>query len=156
MTTAIDGEQMIDASSQRVWEAMNDPKILMACVPGCHSFEKIGENLFEAAITIKFGPIKADFSGLITVSNINAPKSYTISGEAAGSIAGFASGSADVVLYDGETPDQTRLVYTASADLGGKIAQLGKWVVGSTSRKLAQKFFERFNDQIKLQNATSS
>lgn len=153
MTTAIDGEQVIDAPRQRVWEAMNDPKILMACVPGCHSFEKIEDNVFEAAITVKFGPIKANFSGLITVSNIDAPNSYTISGKAAGSISGFASGSSDVVLRDGETPGQTRLSYTASADLGGKIAQLGKWIVGSTSRKLAQKFFERFNEQIKLQDA---
>ena len=96
---------------------------------------------------LKIGPIKANFVGEVTLTNLNPPNSYTISGEGKGGIAGFARGGADVTLAaDGD--DDTVLTYTAKADVGGKIAQLGSRLITSTSKKLAGQFFSSFNEKV--------
>ena len=136
------GEQRIEASVERVWEALNDPEILKASIPGCESLEKKSDTEMAATVTLKIGPVKAKFNGEVELKDLNPPHSYTIVGEGKGGIAGFAKGGADVSLAaDG---DATILTYTAKADVGGKIAQLGSRLIDSTSKKLAGEFFKKF------------
>lgn len=136
------GEQRIEASVERVWEALNDPKVLKASIPGCESLEKKSDTEMAATVTLKIGPVKAKFNGEVELKDLNPPHSYTIVGEGKGGIAGFAKGGADVSLAkDG---DATILTYTAKADVGGKIAQLGSRLIDSTSKKLAGEFFKKF------------
>ncbi|MCB1385510.1 MAG: carbon monoxide dehydrogenase subunit G [Nitratireductor sp.] len=136
------GEQRIEASITRVWEALNDPEILKASIPGCEVLEKKSDTELAATVTLKIGPVKARFNGEVELTNLNPPHSYTIVGEGKGGIAGFAKGGADVELK--EDGDATILVYTAKADVGGKIAQLGSRLIDSTSKKLAGQFFQKF------------
>lgn len=134
--------QRIAAPRAVVWAALNDPDVLKACIPGCDSIEKLGENELQAHVTLKIGPVKASFSGKVTLSNIDPPKGYTISGEGQGGAAGHARGGADVRLE--EEGEETVLHYTVRAEVGGKIAQLGSRLIDATAKKLAGEFFERF------------
>ncbi|MQT11751.1 SRPBCC family protein [Segnochrobactrum spirostomi] len=137
------GEYRIPAPRERVWEALNDPAVLKSCIPGCESLEMTSPTEMTAAVTAKVGPVKAKFTGAVTLSNIHAPERYTISGEGKGGVAGFAKGGADVDLEpDG---DATILRYTARAQVGGKLAQLGSRLIDSTAKKMADDFFGAFS-----------
>lgn len=147
MALMIDGEERIEAPIDTVWSALNDPEVLKACIPGCQSLEKSGENQLAAVVTLKLGPIKAKFNGQVELRNLNPPHSYTIEGEGKGGVAGFAKGGADVTLTE-ESPGVTILKYEAKSDVGGKIAQLGSRLITSTSKKLAGQFFKDFNKKV--------
>jgi carbon monoxide dehydrogenase subunit G len=136
------GEVRIEATVDEVWAALNDAEILKACIPGCQELEKVSDTEMTAKVVLKIGPVKAKFGGEVTLENLNPPNSYSIVGEGKGGIAGFAKGGADVSLkQDG---DETVLNYEAKAQVGGKIAQLGSRLIDSTSKKLANQFFDNF------------
>ena len=147
MAVDMQGEERIEAPIAKVWEALNDPDVLRACIPGCESLEKKSDTELAATVALKIGPIKARFAGEVELRNLKPPHSYTIFGEGKGGIAGFAKGGADVVLKE-EGADATLLTYTAKADVGGKIAQLGSRLIQSTSKKLAGQFFSEFNKKV--------
>jgi len=140
------GEYVIAADRQTVWQALNDPDMLRECIPGCQALEMTSPTEMSATVVTKIGPVKAKFAGEVTLSNINAPESYTISGEGKGGIAGFAKGGADVRLDD--VAEGTKLSYTVKAQVGGKLAQLGSRLIDSTARKLADQFFQAFADKV--------
>ncbi len=140
------GEYWLPASSGEVWKALHDRETLRATIPGCKELEKISETEFTAKVTTKMGPMKVNFSGRVILSNLVQPVSYTITGEGEGGIAGFAKGSADVVLE--EDGAGTRLRYSAQAAVGGKLAQLGSRLLKGTSQKLANAFFGAFAERM--------
>ncbi|MEX2614669.1 MAG: carbon monoxide dehydrogenase subunit G [Alphaproteobacteria bacterium] len=138
----LSGEYLIPAPKQAVWDALNDPDVLKQCIPGCDSLEKTSDTTFEAAVTAKVGPVKAKFQGAVTLSDIDAPNGYTISGEGKGGAAGFAKGGARVTLEEAE--GGTLLKYTVDAMVGGKLAQIGARLIEATSKKMSAEFFGRF------------
>ncbi len=146
----LEDEVRILASRVEVYEGLNDPEILKQCIPGCEELTKHSDTQLEAKVVLKIGPVKAKFSGNVTLNPINVPEKFSLEGEGSGGIAGFAKGGAEVILI--EDGDETILRYTAKADVGGKIAQLGSRLVTSTSKKLAGKFFEKFAEVINEQN----
>ena len=135
----LDGEFHIAADRETVWRALNDPEMLRLAVPGCETLEKVSNTEFTAKVTLKIGPVKASFKGRVTLGDLDPPNSYRITGEGQGGVAGFARGSAEVTLS--EDGDGTRLRYTATATVGGKLAQVGQRLIASASRKLAAEFF---------------
>lgn len=136
----------IAAPRDTVYAALNDPEILKACIPGCQELTKKSDTELEAKVTLKVGPIKANFGGNVTLDKTGAPDRFSLSGEGNGGVAGFAKGGADVELVpDG---DSTILRYVAKADVGGKIAMLGSRLIDSTAKKLAGKFFEEFANTV--------
>ena len=144
----IEGEHEIPASRELVWELLNDPDILKECIPGCEEIHASQEDAFSARVTLKIGPVKASFTGDVILSDKVYPESYRISGKGAGGIAGFASGGATVRLTEanGSGGCCTQLHYSVDANVGGKIAQLGSRLIGSTAKKLAGKFFKNFSE----------
>ncbi|MAZ83572.1 MAG: carbon monoxide dehydrogenase [Rhizobiales bacterium] len=140
------GKEEIAAPREKVWEALNDPDVLRQCIPGCQELEKTSDNEMTATVKVKVGPVSANFKGHVTLENIVAPKSYTIVGEGKGGIAGFAKGGADVKLE--EEGDITILNYEVTAQVGGKLAQMGSRLIDSTSKKLASQFFANLNEVI--------
>lgn len=141
------GEYRIPASRAQVWAALNDPEILKASLPGCESLERVSDHEFAATVAAKVGPVRAKFNGQVTLSDLNPPESYKISGEGKGGAAGFAKGGANVRLVE-ESAEVTVLSYTAKADVGGKLAQLGSRLVDATAKKMADEFFENFRRQL--------
>ncbi|MEP4767449.1 MAG: carbon monoxide dehydrogenase subunit G [Roseibium sp.] len=142
----MNGTHRIPAKRETVWAALNDPEILKVCIPGCDSLEMTSETEMTAAVTSKIGPVKAKFKGAVTLSDINPPESYTISGEGKGGVAGFAKGSAKVSLV--EEGEETVLTYEAKAQVGGKLAQLGSRLIDSTAKKMAEEFFTSFSEKV--------
>tara|TARA_B110000211_G_C13906548_1_gene476409 strand:+ start:349 stop:807 length:459 start_codon:yes stop_codon:yes gene_type:complete len=139
----INGEYIIQASKLDVWNALNDPKVLKECVPGCEELEKVSETKFAAKVIAKIGMVKAKMKGEVTLSDINAPNSYTISGSGKGGVAGFANGQAKVFLSDTESGG-TLLSYSVRADLGGKLAAVGSRVIQGVVKKMSDDFFGKF------------
>lgn len=137
------GERRIPAPRQRVWDALNDPEMLRAAIPGCESVTRTAEDAFEAKVALKIGPMAAKFGGKVKLENINAPASYTITGEGNGGAMGFAKGGADVALEE-VGPNETLLKYTVKAQVGGKMAQLGARLIDSTAKQMSDQFFDRF------------
>ena len=140
------GEYVIPAPRETVWKALNDPEILRQCIPGCEEVEKTAEDAFTAKVTAKVGPVRAKFSGKVTLSEIDPPNGYRISGEGTGGAVGFAKGGAKVSLSD--VPEGTRLNYTVDATVGGKLAQIGSRLIDSTARKMANEFFSKFAEVV--------
>jgi len=147
----LSGSQRIDAPRDVVWQALNDAEMLKACIPGCQELVQSSPTDFKAKVVLKIGPVKATFAGAVTLSELDAPNSYRITGEGQGGVAGFAKGGAKVWLV--EDGEGTILSYEAQANVGGKIAQLGARLIDSTSKKLAGEFFGAFGKALAPETA---
>ena len=139
--------QRILASKEKVWAALNDPLILKQCIPGCQALDMATPNEMTATVVFKVGPVKATFGGKVTLSDLDPPNSYRISGEGSGGVAGFAKGGATVRL-SAESPEVTVLFYEVDAQIGGKLAQLGGRLIDSTAKKLAGEVFASFGEVV--------
>lgn len=142
MAMTMNGEVQLAAPQDVVWTKLNDPEVLKVCIPGCQSLNMLSPTEFEAVATNRIGPVKATFKGKVTLSDLDPPNGYRISGQGDGGIAGFAKGGATVSLkpVDGGTV----LVYAVEAQIGGKLAQLGQRLVNGAAKKLADQFFKKF------------
>ena len=137
----------LPVSQRRTWEALNDTAILQASIPGCETIEAEGENAYTLSLSASVGPVKARFKGRMLLTDIDAPHTYTIVFEGQGGTAGFGKGSAHVTL-EPEGNESTKLSYTAHAQIGGKLAQIGSRLVDGAARKIAGEFFKRFSAQV--------
>jgi uncharacterized protein len=137
------GEQLIALPQQRVWEALNDPEVLKACIPGCESIDKVSDTEYAVAMVAAVGPVKARFSGKLKLADLNPPNSYSIAFEGSGGAAGFGKGGAHVELVPEGTA--TRLRFNANASVGGRLAQVGSRLIDGVAKKMADDFFARFN-----------
>jgi carbon monoxide dehydrogenase subunit G len=146
MAMNLSGEYRIPAPPTRVWEALNDVNVLKACIPGCKSLDKTSETSFASVVTSKVGPISATFTGSVTLSDLDPPRGYTISGQGQGGAAGFAKMSARVSLSEDGT--DTLLKYEANAEVGGKLASVGSRLVQGVARKNADDFFAAIAQQL--------
>ena len=142
------GTRTIQADRETVWAALLDPDVLKACIPGCSELTGSPEAGFEATVTQKVGPVKATFKGTVTLDDMVRPERLRMSGEGKGGPAGFAKGAADVTLAGTRDGTGTELGYAVDARVGGKLAQLGGRVVDAFARKMADQFFERFQEQV--------
>jgi hypothetical protein len=140
------GERLIPAPLDKTWAALNDPETLKACITGCESLERTGDDAFAALVAVKVGPVSARFKGHLKLGNVQAPHSYTINFDGQGGVAGFGKGSADVRLAD--EGGQTRLKYLAKAQVGGKMAQVGSRLIDAAAAKVAEDFFKAFEHQL--------
>ncbi len=138
----IQGEKILQADRDTVWRALNDPQVLQRCLAGCDAFEADGEHRYRVAMAASVGPVRARFTGRLDLRDVNPPNSYALSFEGSGGVAGFGKGSATVALSD--VPNGTRLNYTAQAQVGGRLAQVGARLIDGVTRRMADDFFSRF------------
>ena len=155
------GQYNIPAKKETVWNALNNPNILKNSIKGCESLEKSSENEFNAKVKANIGPVSAIFNGTVKISDVTVPNSYTLSGEGKGGAAGFAKGSVKIILSNSEQLNHTTLDYSGSAQVGGKLAQLGSRLIGGVIKKTTDEFFENFcvlvqNDPIVDNNSTGT
>jgi uncharacterized protein len=135
--------QTVPASRDKVWAALNDPAVLKQCIPGCQVLDMTSPTEMTATVVIKVGPVKATFGGKVTLSDLDPPNGYRITGEGSGGVAGFAKGGAAIRL-DAVSDSETILHYEIDSQIGGKLAQLGGRLIDSTAKKLAGEFFTKF------------
>ena len=146
MAMIMNGEVQLPASREAVWAKLNDPRVLKACIPGCEELEPTDDGGFRAVAKMKVGPVSARFRGRVTLSDLDPPNGYKISGEGEGGVAGFAKGGAMVALV--EKDGGTLLTYNVEAQIGGKLAQLGQRLILGSAKKLADQFFGNFAKEI--------
>ena len=140
------GQRTLQVTQQQVWEALNDPEILKACIPGCQKFEPSGDQKFAVAAGIKMGPVSALFNGSVQLTDIVAPQSYKLNFDAQGGVAGFGKGEAAVEIKPLEKGCE--LHYTVHSSVGGKIAQLGQRLIDGVAKNMAEDFFKRFEAEL--------
>jgi len=148
----LQGERLIPASVDTTWAALNDPEVLKACIAGCESVDRTGDDAFTAVVALKVGPVSARFKGNLQMTNIQAPNGYTINFDGQGGVAGFGKGSADVAL-SAQGDAQTLLKYNARATVGGKMAQIGSRLIDATAAKITEDFFKAFEAHLQAAGA---
>jgi len=149
------GERTLAAGRDTAWKALNDIEVLKRCVPGCESITPTGENKYDVAMTAAVGPVKSRFKGKMEVADIDAPHAYTLKFDGSGGAAGFARGEAKVELSE-VSARETKLVYVANAQVGGKLAQVGSRLIDAASGAMADKFFEAFAGQLAAQSTPAT
>ncbi len=147
----LQGERLIPASVDTTWAALNDPEVLKACIAGCETLERTGDDAMTAVVALKVGPVSARFKGNLKMTNVQPPTGYTINFDGQGGVAGFGKGSADVAL----TPEGTgtRLKYNARAQVGGKMAQVGSRLIDAAAGKITEDFFKAFEAHVQASAA---
>ena len=150
------GETLIAAPRTLVWAALNDPVVLARCIEGVETLTRIGDDRFEGKMNAKVGPVRATFTGGVTLTEIDAPRRYVLVGEGKGGIAGFAKGSAEVVLSEvvDQDSESTKLTYVVKSTVGGKLAQLGARLIEGTAKGYAESFFTKLRDELETANGT--
>jgi len=147
----LQGERLIPASVPATWAALNDPEVLKACIAGCESIERTGEDAYTAVVAMKIGPVSARFKGNLQMTNVQPPNGYTINFDGQGGVAGFGKGSADVALTPQDA--QTLLKYNARATVGGKMAQIGSRLIDAAAAKITEDFFKAFEAHLQAASA---
>ena len=150
MAMTMNGEVLLPADRATVWQALNDPEVLKACIPGVQELEKLSNTELQATAKVAVGPVKATFKGKVLLSDLDPPNGYRISGEGQGGVAGFAKGGATVRLSDAEGGG-TRMTYDVEATVGGKLAQLGGRLINGVAKKYADEFFANFAKRLSEQ-----
>jgi carbon monoxide dehydrogenase subunit G len=140
------GSRTLPVPRDAAWAALNDPEMLKASIPGCESIERVGESEYALGVVAAIGPVKARFKGKLSIADAVPPERYAIVFEGQGGPAGFAKGRANVELaYEGA---QTRLDYRASAQVGGRIAQVGSRLIDAAASKMTDEFFAAFSSAL--------
>ena len=139
--------RVVNAPPDKVGSALNDPAVLKDAIPGCETLERKTDTEWMVVIAAKVGPVAARFNGKIGLADLAPPTSYTMKFEGQGGAAGFANGEAKVSLAPSGA-DATALSYTAKAQVGGKIAQLGSRLIDGAAAKMADEFFARFAERV--------
>jgi carbon monoxide dehydrogenase subunit G len=142
------GSRRLAVTQQQAWDALNDREVLKACIPGCDKVEATGENQYAIGMAVKIGPVSARFAGKILLTDVLPPNSYTLNFEGQGGAAGFGRGAAQVHLAPPAEGAGCELTYTAHAQVGGKIAQVGQRLVDGVAKAMAEDFFKRFEAEM--------
>lgn len=140
------GEERVAAAPDRVWQALNDPRILRQCIPGCQSLESESVDRLRAIVEVKIGPIGARFNATVTLRDIRPERGYTLIGEGQGGSVGSAKATIKIQLQPQGAG--TLLSYDVDAQVGGRLAQLGGPIIDATAKQFVTKFFTRFGEVI--------
>lgn len=142
------GSRHLAVTQQQAWEALNDPAVLKACIPGCERMETTGENQFGVGVAVKIGPVAARFAGKVVLGDIQPPSRYTLTFDGQGGAAGFGKGQSEVTLTPSADGQGCELSYTVNAQVGGKIAQVGQRLIDGVAKSMAEDFFKRFDQEM--------
>ena len=150
----MNGTRQLSATPEQAWQALNDPEMLKACIPGCEKFEAVTESQYAMGVSIRIGPVSAKFSGTVTLDEVVPPSSYVIHFEAQGGVAGFGKGSSKVQLVPND--QGVELQYQVESQVGGKLAQVGQRLIDVAAKALAEDFLKRFEAKLaeRLQQAS--
>ena len=143
------GSRQLSVTQQQAWDALNDADVLKACIVGCDLLDRVEDNMYALAVSVKVGPVAAKFAGKISMTDIQAPESYTLNFQGQGGAAGFGKGQAQVSLVPNE--QGCMLNYTVNAQVGGKIAQVGQRLIDGVAKSMAEDFFKRFDVEMERQ-----
>jgi len=140
------GDILIAAPREKVWAGLNDPEVLVRCIPGCEAMEATSPTERTARVAVKVGPVRARFVGHIRMADVRENEGCTLNFEGSGGAAGMAKGHSNVALTD--EADGTRLSYTTQASVGGKLGQVGGRMIDAAAKQMADQFFGAFQAHV--------
>lgn len=136
----LSGSHVIGAAQQRVWEALQDPEVLVATLPGCRRLEVVADDTYEVTVELGVASITGTYRGEVALVDQQPPAAYTIRAKGQGG-PGTVDATVSVEL-EPDGADATRVSYEADAAIGGSIAGVGQRVLSSAARRTAAEFFE--------------
>ncbi|MGN6031885.1 MAG: SRPBCC family protein [Thermomicrobiales bacterium] len=150
----LNGDYTLSASPQEVYQAMLDPEVLKACLPGCESLTEVGPDEYDAVMTIGIGMIKGRYGGHVKISDKNEPDSFTMLVEGKGP-QGQIGGEGKIILAP--TADGgTHLTWEGDANVRGVLARIGGRVIQPAAKTIVNKFFGELEDRFAAQTAGSA
>ncbi len=149
----INGQRQLACTREEAWLALNDPKLLQRCIPGCERFDPTGQNAYALVVVLGFGPVTTHIRATLRLENIEAPDSYRLEVQSDGGMAGHGTGTADIRLIEPTTPGASKfsecvLDYRLNVQLGGKIAKWGARWTDAAAGTVVNGFFRRFETEL--------
>lgn len=140
----ISGEAVLHASVQQVWDALQDPAILVRTIPGCERLETTGPDQYAMTVTAGVAAIRGTYAGRVALSEQDAPTSFRMTASGSGG-PGTVQTEVRVALTD-DGADSTRVRYDADAEVGGVVAGVGQRMLVAVAKKTAGEFFAAVDD----------
>lgn len=135
----IGGDEAMAGSTEALWVALNDPKVLTRCIPGCKGMTEIGPDSYRINMQLRVAAVGGSFEGEISLSDKDAPRACSIKVSGTGTL-GHGNGTARFEIEpDGEAG--SRLIYKGTGEIGGLVAGVGQRILGGVSKHLIGRFF---------------
>ena len=147
----VQGDYHFDAPREEVWQALLDPQVLAATMPGCEKLELTGENTYQGALDIKVGPVQGKFQGKVELSDLAPGEGYTMKVDGRGA-PGFVNANAGIRLADDD--GGTRLHYDGDAQVGGRIASVGQRLLESSAKSIIRQSLEGLDRTLRARSST--
>ena len=141
----VEGSYTVKADRDTVWASLLSPDLLASCIPGCEKLEPLEDDNFEVQLTAGVGPVRATYSGLVTISDKVEPESYKMLVSGRGS-AGMVQGEGALTLTEG--PGETQIHVVGEAQVAGTVARVGQRLLGSASKMIMNQFFACVKEKI--------
>ena len=135
----ITGSYRFNAPAEAVWAKFMDPGALAGCLPGVDRLEAVGPDTYQAAVEVRVGPIRSNYTAKITLLDLEEPVFYRMILEANGPL-GFANGEARVTLT--EQDGGTLVSVEGQANVGGAVARVGQRMMGTVAQSMMNGMFE--------------
>lgn len=134
----IQGSNVIDAPVDRVWDALLDPAVLVATIPGCERLAATGEHAYDMTVTAGVAAIKGTYAGTCALTDLVPHESLVMTLSGSG-----APGTVDarVEVSFAEVDGGTQVSYDADATVGGMVGGVGQRMLTSVSKRMAGEFF---------------
>jgi len=136
----VTGSHVLHAPRQRVWDALQDPEVLVRTIPGCNELAEVGDHAYVARVSAGIASIKGSYDGRVTLSDHDPPAAYTLRATGSGA-PGTIDATATVHLTE-DADGNTRVDYDADAVVGGTVGGVGQRVLTGVARRNATAFFE--------------
>ena len=141
----VSGSYTFDLPAQKVWEALTDPAVLSGCIPGCSGLEAVGENQYQASLSVGVGPVRGSYNAKVSILDMVPPQSYRLVIEGTGPT-GFAAGEANIKLID--QGNQTTVEVDSDAQVGGTVARVGQRLMGSVAKMMMDQLFTCLKEKV--------
>ena len=139
------GDTFVPADPQEVWNTLLDPKALASVIPGCHKLDLVGENSYQADVSLGVGPVRGRFKANVALTEMVEPEKATLSGGLIGPL-GASQGSGHVSLSAAE--GGTKVTYDYAIELTGTVASVGGRLLKGAAKALVNQFFQRLGAQV--------
>ena len=146
MAIELAGERTVAAPQQRLWELLNDPQVLMRCIPGCNTVNVLGEDRYEMGLKLQVGSVSGSYLGTVVIRDKRQPEFFILDVEGQGSI-GFMKGSARFELAPVDDASAA-IKYLGSGEVGGVVAGVGQRVLSGVAKFLVSQFFKALDKQV--------
>ena len=149
----ITGRRALPASRARAWAHLTSPESLASCIPGCTDVSGSVARGFDMVVIRKLGPVKLNFAGTISLSDIDPARSVTLTGRGRGGVAGLAEGRARIQFSD--HPAGCEIAWDLGALVEGRISRFGARPIRAAAAMMTETFVDRLEGLLRREAGQS-